>query len=66
MAAVHILILLSRIIETIFKLRVSFIPIVTNEQYFRHIQENICNCERMNEVWRRLKRFEKESLEIKF
>lgn len=32
MAAVHILILLSRIIETIFKLRVSFIPIVTNEQ----------------------------------
>lgn len=64
MAAVHILILLSRIIETIFKLRVSFIPIVTNEQYFR--QENIRNCERMNEVWRRLKRFEKESLEIKF
>lgn len=50
MAAVHILILLSRIIETIFKLRVSFIPIVTNEQYFRHIQENIRNCERMNEV----------------
>lgn len=33
MAAVHILILLSRIIETIFKLRVSFIPIVTNEQF---------------------------------
>lgn len=32
MAAVHILILLSRIIETIFKLCVSFIPIVTNEQ----------------------------------
>lgn len=31
MAAVHILILLSRIIETIFKLRVSFIPIVTND-----------------------------------
>lgn len=61
MAAVHILISLSRIIVTIFKLHVSFIPIVettySRTRNFRHIQENIR---------RKLKIFEKEFLETQF